>query len=150
MRSSFLSLIQSIRYKMVAQMNGPYSISYFFILLFKTSFTASKLQLYIPESISLLNCQCNVFWPWVATIIAVFRKDCSYRNNFGIRLHDGDLEHNLTKEKIDGNWTRTHNHLVHKRTLNHLANLGNDRAVLWVLFCMVHLTVCSYHVTYAF
>ena len=22
------------------------------------------------------------------------------------------------------NWTRTHNHLVHKRTLNHLAKLG--------------------------
>ena len=24
----------------------------------------------------------------------------------------------------DCNWTRTHNHLVHKRTLNHLANLA--------------------------
>ena len=59
-RSSFLSLIQSVRYKMVVQMNGPYSVSYFFILLFKTQFIASKLQLYIPESISLLNCQCNV------------------------------------------------------------------------------------------
>ena len=25
----------------------------------------------------------------------------------------------------DCNWTRTHNHLVHKRTLNHLAKLAN-------------------------
>ena len=30
-----------------------------------------------------------------------FKKDCSNRNNCGIRLHDGDLEHNLMKEKID-------------------------------------------------
>ena len=28
-----------------------------------------------------------------------FKKDCSYRNNCGIRLHDGDLEHSLIKEK---------------------------------------------------
>ena len=27
-------------------------------------------------------------------------------------------------DKIDSNWTRTHNHLVHKRTLNHLAKLA--------------------------
>ena len=28
-----------------------------------------------------------------------FKKDCCYRNNCGIRLHDGDLEHCLIKEK---------------------------------------------------
>ena len=50
----------------------------------------------------------------------------------------------------DCNWTRTQNHLVLKRTLNHLANWPNDRAVFWVLICTVHLTVCSCHVTYAF
>ena len=27
------------------------------------------------------------------------KKDCSYRNNCGIRLHDGDLEHSLIEEK---------------------------------------------------
>ena len=50
------------------------------------------------------------------------------------------------------NGTRTYNHLVCKRTLNHLAKLPflNDWAVLGVLICTVHLTVCSYHVTYAF
>ena len=47
----------------------------------------------------------------------------------------------------DWNWTRTHNHLVRKQTLNHLASLPKWLAVLWVLICMVHLTVCSYHVT---
>ena len=26
---------------------------------------------------------------------------------------------------IDCNWTRTHNHLVHKRTLDHLAKLAS-------------------------
>ena len=28
------------------------------------------------------------------------KKDCSYRNNCGIRLHDGGLEHSLMKKKI--------------------------------------------------
>ena len=60
---------------------------------------------------------------------------------------------------IDCNWTQTHDHLVHKRTLSHLAKLAyfkydtislNDWAAFWVLFCAVHLTVCSYHVTYTF
>ena len=36
------------------------------------------------------------------TIIAAFlKKDCSYRNNCGIHLHDFSLEHSLIKEKID-------------------------------------------------
>ena len=52
------------------------------------------------------------------------------------------------------NWTRTHNHLVCNRTLNHLAKLAilfiNNWAVLWVLICTVHLAVFSCHVTYAF
>ena len=45
----------------------------------------------------------------------------------------------------NGNWT--HNHLVPKRTRNHLAKLPNIWAVLWELICTVHLTVCYYHVT---
>ena len=86
---------------MIMQMNGLYSISNVFsILFFKTYFIASKLQLYISESITLLNCQCNVFWPSAAIIIAAaIKNDCSYRNNYGIRLHDGDLEHSLLKVK---------------------------------------------------
>ena len=60
---------------MIVQMNGPYSISIFFILLFKIEFIASKLQFYIPESIALLNCQCNAFWPCVYIIIAAFLKN---------------------------------------------------------------------------
>ena len=41
--------------------------------------------------------------------------------------------------------------LVRKRTLKHLARLAfNDWAVLRVLICTVHLTVCFSHVTYAF
>ena len=35
------------------------------------------------------------------------------------RNRDRDLDH-----QIDCNWIRTHNHLVHKRTLNHLAKLA--------------------------
>ena len=44
------------------------------------------------------------------------------------------------------------NHIVRKRTFNRLAKLANDWAVLWVHICMgtVQLTVCYYHVTYAF
>ena len=43
---------------------------------------------------------------------------------------------------INGN--RTHNHIVRKWTLNHLAI-----TVLSVLICTVYLTLCYYHVTYA-
>ena len=49
----------------------------------------------------------------------------------------------------DSNVIRTHNHLVCKRTLNHLAKLAKW-AVLWALICTVHLTVCYYHITYEF
>ena len=42
----------------------------------------------------------------------------------------------------DCNWTWTHNHFFRKQT--------NDWAVLWVVIHTMHLTVCSYHVTYAF
>ena len=35
-------------------------------------------------------------------IAAAIKKDCSYRNNCGIRLHASDLEHSLTKEKKIG------------------------------------------------
>ena len=45
----------------------------------------------------------------------------------------------------DSNGIRTHNHLVGKRTLNHLAKVSK-----WILICTVHLTVWYYHVTYAF
>ena len=50
----------------------------------------------------------------------------------------------------DCNWTRTHNHLVRKQTLNHLVKLAKwlSWAVLWVLICTVHLTACSCHVTH--
>ena len=44
---------------------------------------------------------------------------------------------------IDCIWTQTCNHLVDKRTLN-------DWALLWVLICTVHFTLCPYHVNYAF
>ena len=40
------------------------------------------------------------FLPCVATIIAAaIKTDCNSRNNCGIRLHDGDLEHCFMKEK---------------------------------------------------
>ena len=48
------------------------------------------------------------------------------------------------------NGIQTHNQLVHKQTLNVQLNWPNDWAVLWVLFCTVHLTACYYHATYVF
>ena len=50
----------------------------------------------------------------------------------------------------DCNWIWTQNHLVRKWTLDHLPNCSNDWAVLWVLICTMHLTVCSLHVRYTF
>ena len=100
MRNYFVNLIESVRQTMIMQVNGSCSISNLLIFLLKTQFIASKLQLYIPESITFLNCQCNVFRPYVAIIIAAaIKKDCSYRNNCDIRLHAGHLEHSLIKEK---------------------------------------------------
>ena len=44
------------------------------------------------------------FFDHVLAIIvpAAIKKDCSYRNNCGIQLHAGDLEHSLMKEKKIG------------------------------------------------
>ena len=56
--------------------------------------------MYIPESITFFNCQCHDFWLRVAIIIDVpIKKDCTNRENCGIQLLDGDLEHSLMKEK---------------------------------------------------
>ena len=42
----------------------------------------------------------------------------------------------------DCNWTRTHNHLIHKRTLNHLAKLPGVFCFVFVLFfCCFYITV---------
>ena len=54
---------------MIVQRNGLYSNSNIFILLFKTQFIASKFYLYIPESLTLLTCQSNVFRPCVAILL---------------------------------------------------------------------------------
>ena len=42
----------------------------------------------------------------------------------------------------------THNDWVGKQTLNHLVKLTKWLGCAWVLICMVHWTVCYYHVTY--
>ena len=53
-------------------------------------------------------------------------------------------------EVSDSNGIRTQNHLVCKRTLNHLTKSAKCIAVLWVLISTVNLTVCYYHVIYLF
>ena len=56
----------------------------------------------MQENISLLNCQCNVFLTKYRYYNSYFfKRDCSHRNNCGIRLHDPDLEYSFTKTKID-------------------------------------------------
>ena len=75
------------------------------LLIFSFSYLRTSL---LPQNnsctyqrVSLyLNVSVVFFWPCVAIIIAAtIKEDCSYRNNCGIRLHDGDLEHSLMKEK---------------------------------------------------
>ena len=86
---------------MIMKMNGPYSIPIFLVSYLRPSLLPQSYSCtYIPESITLFNCQCNIFWPYVAIIIAAaIKKDYSYRNNCGIWLHDGDSKHGLMKEK---------------------------------------------------
>ena len=83
------------------QVNGSYSVSNFFIILFKTLIYSLKITVVHTGEYNLeYNCQCNVFWSCVAIIIAAgITKDWSYRNNCGFWLHVGDLEHSLMKEK---------------------------------------------------
>ena len=50
----------------------------------------------------------------------------------------------------DSNRIRTHNHLVRKWILNHLAKLAKLLSSFWVLICIVHLIVCYCHVIYKF
>ena len=47
----------------------------------------------------LLNCQCTFLIMYSCYNSCFLKKDSSYRNNCDIRLHDGDLEHSLMKEK---------------------------------------------------
>ena len=60
------------------------------------------------------------------------------------------LPSSLIYQANDCNWTRTQNHLLLKRTLNHLAKLAKWLSCVLSKICTVHLTVCSSHVTYAF
>ena len=46
---------------MIVQMNGPHPSSNFSFSYFRPSVLPQTLQLYIPESITLLKCQYNVF-----------------------------------------------------------------------------------------
>ena len=39
-------------------------------------------------------------------------------------INEPRFEHNIYKGLSDCNWTRTQNHLVYKRTINHLAKLA--------------------------
>ena len=62
-----------------------------------------------------------------------------------------DTSTTLAHSLSNCNGTQSHNNLIRKRTLNHLVKLTvNDWAVFLVLFYIKNLTVCSYHVTYAF
>ena len=59
--------------------------------------------------------------------------ECDERNRFTLKFSNDEEDEatnyilfskNKGYYKSDCNWTRTHNHLVHKRTLNHLAKLA--------------------------
>ena len=117
-------------------------------LNFSFSYLRSSLlpqnYIYIPESRTFLNCQCNVFWPCVAIVIAI-KKDCSYKNNCGIRLHDGDLEHRLMKEKNRSSYV-----FLPIFTLFHsrfrFRNL-KDTTLFMISWCITisSLLICSWH-----
>ena len=82
---------------MIVQWMAHIPFLIFFILSFKSKFIASQLQLYIPEIITLLNCQCNIFEQVYYYNSWFFKKDCSFKKKFGIWLHDLGRSH--MKEK---------------------------------------------------
>ena len=65
-------------------------------------------------------------------------------------LHFKNVDNRKNGNSTIRKGTRTYNHLVRKWTLHHLAKLANWLNCVVVLMCTVHLTVCYYHVTYAF
>ena len=52
----------------------------------------------------------------------------SFARKFGDK-YGKNLMDTATKTRIDCNWTQTQNHLVRKRTLNHLVNLAKCLSV---------------------
>ena len=60
----------------------------------KRSRQKTKLSIKCTKIYILIQCTC------IASIIAAFsKKDCSYRNNCGIQLHNANLELSFMKEK---------------------------------------------------
>ena len=121
-----------------------------------------------PKIASLVNKHSTIEpnWPndwavsWVLTS-TVHLTVCSYHVKYAFQSESTLYNCMNIKELLARNryyiWslsdcsrTRTYNHLVRKWTLNNLVKWPNDWAVLRVLIFTVHLTVCSYHVTYVF
>ena len=118
---------------------------------------------------------------WVL-ICTLYLTVCSYHISYEFQSESTlyscvDVEEFLARNRHHisslsySNQIPTHNHIVHKRTIHHLAKLTkslscvlvlvctvyftvcqyhvtNDWALLWVLSCTMYLTVCYYHVTY--
>ena len=128
---------------MIVQINGPYSISTFFILFQDLVYC---LKITVVHT-TLLNCQCNVFWPCIAIIIvAFFKKDCSYRNNFVIRLHDVNLEHSLmNKSKNRCSYVFLHIFMFRHSRFS-LRNLEDANSCMFS-WCITtsSLLICSWH-----
>ena len=100
----------------------------------------------MPESITLLNCQCNVFWPCVSTVTAgAVKTDCRYRNNCGFRLHDVDLEHSVMKEKSRSSYVFVPI-FTFCRSRFRFRNLKDVHSCMFLLcFTTSSLLICSWH-----
>ena len=144
-----------------------YHVTYAFqsesTLNFKDFYARSRRKIYLVHKRTLSHIanwanDWAVLWVLISTVHLTI---CSYHVTYILESESSLYSCLNVKELLarsrgeiwslsECNWTRTHNHLVHKQTLNHLANWSNDWAVLWVLICTVYLTACSYHVMYVF
>ena len=116
-----------------------------------------KLKLYIPEGITLLNCQCKVFWPSIA-IMTVHYHHITYAFQSESTLYSClNVKELLAQNRCDiwslsdSNEIQTYYHLVCKQTLNHLVKLVKWLSVClqtkWLLFAwmlLLSLTVAVY------
>ena len=106
----------------------------------------------------------GIFSPFLFCLLTLFLTVCychvTYAFQSEFTLHSCLNVKKLlarSKPKIwslsDCNWTRTQNHLALKQPYGWLSiwpNCPNNWALLGVLICTVHLTVCSCHFTYVF
>ena len=105
----------------------------------------------LPFSIFVLSGKSNIIFRIVCSshVTYAFQSESIVYSCLNVKEHLAWSRHE-TRSLSDCKWTRTHNHLVCKGTLNHLTKMAKWVSCVLSIYLKVHLTGCPCHVTYAF